>query len=447
MSSILRGGACAVVLVGIVISNVACDGVFKFSDTGVFGFGTDDSATTEEEVTPTDDDGVEGALTGTVTVQPYTTDENGDIVYVDWEEASGGSFNYGNIFVAAYTVDEVTGQQEYHDTTTILSPSTEGDAYELDLEVDDASAVRVYATLDYWGDGVLGSSEPIGLYPEALSPADGELLTDIDITILAHVKSSGGGGCDTVDISGNVFITVGYVAGEVGVMLQNSAGDGPINSSVGWTVPLGDADGATSEYSFSVCDSPGEVRLIGGWDKNYNRLLDPTDRWGVYMAEEKVDGNPITVGTSDLSGYDVYIPFGDSAAFATVPFVVLSGKVTMQGADTFDALPTHSSLHVAALKYQPASDISVSSLADDTYDLVEFDWSELSGQTEVSFSLVVPSNTTLYLWTFADTDGDGVLNEADEPIAAAGTDGGRVSVGTTNETDQDMEVPADGGVE
>jgi len=436
------------VLTGIVVSNVACDGVFKFSDTGAFGFGSDDSATSEEEVTPTDDDGVEGSLTGTVTVQPYTTNEDGDIVYVDWDEASGGSFNYGNIFVAAYTVDEVTGQQEYHDTTTILSPSTEGDAYELDLEVDDASAVRVYATLDYWGDGVLGSTEPIGLYPEALSPADGEVLTDIDITILAPVKSSGGGGgCDTVDISGEVFITVGYVAGEVGVMLQTSLGDGPINSSVGWTVPLGDADGATSEYSFSVCESPGEVRLIGGWDKNYNRLLDPTDRWGVYMAEEKVDGNPITVGTSDLSGYDVYIPFGDSAAFATVPFVVLSGTVTMEGAKTFDALPTHSNLYVTALKYQPSTDISSSSLADDSYDTTEFDWSELSGQSEVSFSLVVPSNTTLYLWTFADTDGDGVLNEADEPIAGAGTEGGRISVGTTNEAEQDMELTADGGVE
>jgi len=432
------------VVVALTVSNTACEGVFKLSDTGIFGFG--DSADpfsgdgTDSGVDG-DVDGVDGTVTGLVTVQPYVINDDGDIEYVDWKTMSGGEFPYGNIFVSAYTTDEVSGEREYHAQQSILAPSIDGDAYELTMEVDDASAVNIYAALDYHGDGVIGTTEPVGAYPASISVVDGDVISDVNITILAEAwytgSGGGGGGGDggdssenCVTVSGMVDITVGYAGGEVGVMFQDpTTGDGPMEHAVGWSVPQGDSEGAEGEYSFEICGVSGEANLIGGWDKNYNRLLDPSDRWGTYATSEDVDGNPVTLelGT-ELEDHTVQIPLGDSAAFDIVPMVHLVGEVSMIDDSTFDTLPTHTNVYVAALKYRPDTDISSSDLPDG-YDFAGFDWSELSGETAVPFDLMVPSNTTLYLWAYADTDGDGVLNEVDEPIAAAsGSDNGRISV-------------------
>ena len=428
----------------LVIGTVACDGVFKFSDTGLFGF--DDSADPFDGVgdgsTSGDADGVNGTITGLVKVQPYEINSDGDVEYVDWETMSDGEFPYGNIFVSAYTTDEVSGEREYHAQQSILAPATEGDTYELTVDVDDASAVTLYAALDFHGDGVIGMTEPIGVYPNPIAVEDGDVISDVDITILAEAQyvssgggsgGSGGGGDDSancVTLSGMVDINVGYAGGEVGVMLQDpSTGDGPMDYSVGWAVPQGDSEGAEGEYSFEVCGISGEANLIGGWDKNYNRLLDPSDRWGAFVSSEDVDGNPVTLelGTN-LEDHTVQIPLGDSAAFDVVPMIHLIGEVSMNDGSSFDSLPTHTNVYVGALKYRPEGDVSVSNIPDG-YDYAAFDWSQLSGQTSVEFDLVVPSNTTLYLWAYADTDGDGVLNEAGEPLAAStGSDNGRISV-------------------
>ena len=446
------GLAFAAAIIGL--ATTACDGVFKFSDTGVFGFG--DSADPFGGVDgSTDEDGVNGTITGLVTVVPFDVNDDGDIETVDWE--SMGGFPYGNIFVSAFTTDELSGATEYHAQTTILGPSTDGDPYELTVDVEDASAVNVYAALDFYGDGVIGASEPIGVYPEAVTVVEGDIVTDVNITIMAEARYAGGGGgdggccgegdgdgdSDCITISGLIDITVGYAGGEVGVMLQDpSTGDGPVGLSVAWDTPQGDADGAEGDYAFSICGYDGEANLIGGWDSNYNRLLEPSDRWGAYSIEGE-DSNPVTlVPGVDLEDHTVEIPLGDSSAFEVVPMVHLTGEITMSDGSSLDSLPTHSTVYIAALKYRPSGDVSTSSF-DDAYDFETYDWADLSKQSSVDFDLIVPSNTTLYLWAYADTDGDGLVNESGEPISSADSEnGGRLSVGSSNQTGFNMQLQA-----
>jgi hypothetical protein len=108
----------------------------------------------------------------------------------------------------------------------------------------------------------------------------------------------------------------------------------------------------------------------------------------------------------------------------------------------FASLPPGAQVHVAALRYVPGVDLSVSSLASG-YDFQTFVWSEIDGQTAIPYSLVVPSNTTMYLWAYADSDADGRVNEVAEPMATGGTRaGGEVRTGTsTSSYDLRLIVP------
>ena len=62
---------------------------------------------------------------------------------------------------------------------------------------------------------------------------------------------------------------------------------------------------------------------------------------------------------------------------------------------------------------------------------------EALGVTEgVLWDLVVPANTIVYLWAFVDADGDGMVNESDEPVASGGVDGaGTLPTGDEGQTD------------
>jgi hypothetical protein len=67
------------------------------------------------------------------------------------------------------------------------------------------------------------------------------------------------------------------------------------------------------------------------------------------------------------------------------------------------------------------------------YDIDTFEWSDITGQTSKDFALVVPADTIVYLWAYADTDADGFVNEVGDPVSVAGEDeNGRFPTGTTS---------------
>lgn len=397
----------------------------------------DDSTATSDDSSSTDDsEGEEGAveadLGGTVTVQLYTTDEDGEVVTVSWDESTcGGTYSFGKVFVAAYTMNE-DGGRNYVGQHTVDSPSTDGDAFSVNVQLDENADVYLYAAVDYWGDRVIGSSDPVGSYPDAISIADGDELSGLDITILVPECYGGGGGCDTMGVGGDVVITVAYAGGETAVMLVNDAGEGPLGNYVTWDTPTSSGGGAEAPYDLTLCQGVGEARLIGCWDSNGNELADPLDRWGTYYEEPDVDANPLTFSTSNVSGKDIQIPLGDESGINVVPFVSLDGTVGM-ASGTFDDLPAGSTVYVAALKYRPSSDVNTSSFDSIAYASDSWDAADLAGTSSVDFSLDVPGNTITYLWAYVDSDGDGVVNGPGEPVASGGGEStGRVPTGTSD---------------
>ena len=131
----------------------------------------------------------------------------------------------------------------------------------------------------------------------------------------------------------------------------------------------------------------------------------------------------------------VQIPIGEgSSELEIVPFTSITGVVGVAGG-TFDDLPEGSTVHVAALKYRPTSDLSLTSFTSNAFDYDSFEWPELSGNTNVAFSLGVPANSIVYMWAYADTDGDGIVNESGEPIASGGKD----SAGTLDTNSKSLE--------
>ena len=398
--------------------------------------GDDSTATGDDSDDATDDsedDGaVEADLQGTVTVQLYTTDEEGELQTVEWADSTcGGVYSFGKVFVAAYTLTE-DGGKNYVGQHTVDSPSTTGDAYSVPVELETNADVYLYAAVDYWGDRVIGSSDPVGAWPDAIQLEDGDVVEDLDISILVPECYGGGGSCDTMSVSGDVVITVAYAGGETAVMLVNDAGEGPIGNYVTWDSPSSTGGGAEAPYTLSMCTGVGEARLIGCWDSNGNELADPLDRWGTYYEEPDVDANPLTFEDSNVAGKDIQIPLGDESGINVVPFVTMSGTVGM-AEGTFDDLEPSSSVYVAALKYRPSSDVNVASFDDIAYDTEEWKASDLAGTSSTDFSLDVPGNTITYLWAYVDSDGDGIVNGPGEPVASGGGDAsGRVPTGTTD---------------
>jgi hypothetical protein len=417
----------------------ACDGLppGTGTDSGADSGYADTGLTGDDTGGDTDSGGDAGSgiVGGMVYVQLYREDASGDTELVSWEDY-GANFPFGSIFVAAYTVDETTGALTYHAQDVILAPSTEGDAYTLTLPAATGSDMYVYATLDYMGDGVLGTWEPLGVYPDPVVVLADDTVSGVDITIQAQIFDGGGGGpgdgdtggVEAVTLSGTLDITEPYTGGGAKVLLYDSAGSGPYY--VDSVTPTATADGAEAVWDFEVPANYGQNRLLGAWDSNQNYLIDPMDTWGAYVVAGE-NANPITIGADDLSELAVEIPFG--LAPALTPFVRLEGTLSYEG--DFSTLPAGSTVYVAALRTRPSGDFSVAQLTDG------FDWSSFTGAaltgTELDYLLIAPSNETAYLWAYGDLDNDGVLNEVGEPVASFGRTG-RIATGTTNQSDVDM---------
>ena len=378
-----------------------------------------------------DDDGpdeIEGTVSGTIEVQLYTTGEDGEREEVSWEDGTGGEYVYGKIFVAAYYEGE-QGELRYVGQTVIDEPTTEENPYEIELRGDTgAQDIYIYAVLDYYQDNIVGTNEPRGVYPKSIPFEDGTDFDEADITILTGLYGGGSGGsCDSSGVSGDIDITVSWADGDVYSMLLTTSGEGPYHSSV--DTPESNGGGAAGDYSMSSCRY-GEMNLVGCWDSNGNGMADPLDRWGVYVEEEE-DANPVDIGNSDLSGKTIQIPFGDSMPLGLVPFVRLSGTVSVSGG-SFDDLDAGSTLYITPLKYAPDGEFEIDTF-EDAYDSTIIEWPDLTGESEVPFTVSVPANTVVYLWAFADGDGDGTVNESGDFVAAAGEGGhGKVATGTTS---------------
>jgi hypothetical protein len=376
---------------------------------------------------------IHGSLSGTVTVEMYEYNADGDAVSLSWE-ASGNEYPFGKIFVGAFYTDEM-GTDHYVGTDVIDEPTIEPNAFDIDFSAEGNQSVWVYASMDYYQDGVVGSSDPRGVWPVEIPIEDGTEVTGIDIRILTPYYS-GGGGCDTMNISGEVIITVSYSDGDVATMLVDTAGYGPYH--VGYAEMSGLGGGASGTYSFDSCVGYGDMNLIGVWDSNLNGMFDPDDRSGTYAATPDTDTNPVSVGTDDLAGYDIQIPLGDGMGISVVPFVRIFGDLSMADGSGFDALPAGTTVHVAALFYKPGPDFAVSSIPSLSYDYVVYEWDDLAGLSSVPYTLTLPANTATYLWAFADVDNDGVVNEAGEPVASSLSDvQGRVIV-TEESIDRDL---------
>lgn len=389
---------------------------------------------------------VSATLSGTVTVALYRTDADGVRRSVSWEEATGGTFPYGAIWVTAYTVDDADGQV-YRGSDTIAHPSTEPNGYALEAGLDAPGEVWLYAALDQGRDGIVQPTDPIGIHPEAVQVEDGVELDGLDITILVSADAlawgdtgwstggDGGGwgtgsGCDDVTISGPVTITADWTGGPGIAVLSSATAFEPYDWD--WFTPTPTADGAESAYAIATCAGLGTMNLLAVYDSNGNSLIDPADQWGGWVDGDGADANPVEVGSEDLPDHAIRIPTGEGeGGLEVLPFVELSGTVTVEDG-TFDDLPSGTGVTVAALRYRPGEDLTASEVASQAYDSRSWDWADLEGTASRDFSLYVPASTVVYLWAFADTDGDGVVNESGEPVASGGEDdAGTVHVDTT----------------
>ena len=89
------------------------------------------------------------------------------------------------------------------------------------------------------------------------------------------------------------------------------------------------------------------------------------------------------------------------------------------------------SLYVVALRYPPTPDMNVEEF-EEAYDYQVWDSEALGDLESVDWDLVVPANTVVYLLAFVDADGDGLVNEAQEPVASGGV-GGAAALSTGDE--------------
>ncbi len=385
----------------------------------------------------------DGTLTGQVRVSRFFIDDDGDVQAYPWGEDE--AYDYGVIYIAAYTEDEESGDLTYYADTSVGSPSTDGDTWSITTAAE-VEGLRIYAALDADQDRVLEPDEPVGNYPRTLVVCDGDIKTGVDILILVQVSDpddSGGGGSDTGGggdggggggsgsvgtIRGDLNITVSYAGGDAAALLLDTSNVGPY--AIDWLEPDGGEDGATASYRLSITGDYGEMQLIGGWDSNGNMVLDPTDRWGAYITEPGEDGNPVDVTTaSDEEGWDIEVPLDGYQGLEIVPFVRIRGDIDSELA--YADYPSTTRIYAAALKYRPSAEVTLDTL-EDGYDYVGWEYAEFAKLETLDYELIVPANTITYLWAYADTDADGTLQEPDEPVGSYGTDDGRTSVGTSS---------------
>lgn len=448
---------------------VTCSSDGKKVDTGASSSQTEASA---DEGNPTDEPDEDEPSTehfmeikARVQVELYTTNDDGGREFLSWDEAVGpvGEFPFGSIFVAAYRPED-EGRENYFDQHTVTRPRVTGDLYRLEVDPEQTDSINIYATLDVRGDGIVGSEEPMGIHPDPIVvEAYGE-QSEANIVILVDwdrwgpggwgwqdvggysppVDSDGDGipdevqppgGCDAIAVAGNVNITVPYEGGNGMVMLLDNAGGGPYQQKEFTPVPTG--SGAVAEYNMGVCVDAGPMQIVAAYDSNGNGLVDPADLWGAYVSEPGVNGNPVIIEDYRMDDIHIDIPIGGGGpAVSVVPFVHLSGTAFPETEPTFGEFRAEGAegmaLHIAAMKYPPTPDFDVSAFESDSYDSKVWDSDTLGDLESVEWDLVVPANTIVYLLAFVDADGDGLVNEEQEPVAYGGA-GGAAALSTGDE--------------
>lgn len=406
----------------------------------------------EEDELEDEDDEVDNAhIRGTVIVELYYDEAEGRVP-VPWEDVVGesGDFPFGSIFVSAFRTGD-DGRETYFDSYTVTRPTIEGDFYSLEVNPELTDLSNVYAALDIRSDGIIATSEPLGVHPEDIIITSGTEADDVNIAILVDWGKwgpggwgwgyGGGGGCeDIVSVSGDVSITVPYGGGNGMAMMLDTRGKGPYKYDP--FTPIATPEGAEADYQMGMCADSGEYQLVAAYDTNGNGLIDPADLWGAYTAEPGVNGNPINIGDSNLEGYEIEVPIDDGrSSMDIVPFVRLSGTAVAESASTFGDIG-EGKLYVAAMKYRMNAEFPVSAF-DNAYDLIEWSPEALDGTESVDWELVVPANTVVYLWAYLDADGDGMVNEEGEPVASGSADSaGALSTGEEGQSDINLGLRA-----
>lgn len=422
--------------------NVSTDtGVKPGEDSDSAGGGGDTSAGDSEDTDvvietgdtdPGTPDLVDGTLSGTITLQLYTTDDAGDVTYLDWTEAYG-AYPFGQVFVAVYNDDETTGVTSYYATQAIV-PNADGtvDPYSIQVHVDDVASVHVYAAVDWYVDGVIGTYEPVGRYIDAVEVSDGSTVGDLDITVLVPYTGGGGGGgggggeiCETT-MGGDLTVD-GYTSGAAAALVYDLDNQGPYYTGV---VTPGEEP---VPWMIGACTGGSDGILLGAWDSNNNGLFDPADTWGTYVADG-ADGNPIVYGLDTLTGYDIEIPYGIDTP-RIVADVPVTGLITVLG-DLATSPPSEAVTYVVASRTRPGADFDLNDKSN-WWDRSTFDATKMA-EGSFDYRLSVPANTVAYLWAFIDLDGDGIVNEVGEPVGAAFNLSGQFSTGRTAWTDVDF---------
>ncbi len=403
-------------------------------DAGDGGDGTEDDQNDDDP----DDETISGIIRGTVTVQAIQAEDDGTEEDISWTDAGITEFPYGAIIVTAVAVGK-DGSATLVGTDTIEEPSLDGDDYRVKVELDKKSRdVRVYATLDYYQDRVMGTNDFVGIYAESLVIHDGTEAENVNMTIRTPTYT-GGGECDVVSVSGELGINDEVNGSDAAVMLMQSDGTGPYWGRTSWVSPIADDGGASADYTISLCAGSGELQLIGAWDTNDNGWIDASDSWGAYAVEPSVDGNPIIVGTEDLTEMDVEIPLGDGpSTLAILPFIRMTGSIVF-GSGSFDAMWPSGDLYLMALKSPPSGEATAVDLMERAYDTSVWEAEDLVGVSDLTYQLNLPANTMVYLRLYIDVDGDGWVGEFGEPMLMRGEDAdGGTALGTADISDLDF---------
>ncbi len=417
------------------------------------GDGTTSETGTEETGEPLDDtpDPIHATVRGTVEVE-VIRDVDGVPTPMDVTELDALGYPYGAIYVAGTRSED--GDTAYRGSTTVSSPVWGPNTFELPVTLSEDGQLYVHATLDKNKNAIVDSSDPMGIWPVAIEITDGAEVSDVVLKVTIDYNAfdwdtggsggTGGGGC-TQTISGPVTVHRDYEGAGIAMVLDAN-GNGPLYWS--WFSTTSDGTDAAATYSIGVCPDLGTVQLVGAIDSNQNGLIDPMDTSGAYVTSPDTNGNPIVVASADLSDYELQIPIRredgteEDNAIALVPFVHITGDITYQ-TGTFDDLDPGTRIHVAALKYRPNTSVTLASVTSSAYDMHTWEWADITGQTTLSYSILVPGNAEAYLWAYADPDLDGTLNEVGEPVASANNSStGYIVTGTENQVhDMLMGVP------
>ena len=432
------------------------------SDSGGGAGGDDSDSGTDEG------GGVHGTISGTVAVVLYETDEDENLVLLEWADTCFGDvFPYGSIFVAAYTTDEETGVETYYAEDVIVAPQVDSslNTYTLEVDTDVVDEVQVYAVLDKWSDAIIGSQDPVGIYADAIALSEGEERGDVDIDIVTPYWCGGcccpdcppnwgdgsclywdgtqwvstcGGECDTLSIAGPVDVDAPWNTGTAAAMLMEPTTGNPYYTHTGIGLTGRDCDGegcegADGDYAFTLCQLAYTWDLRGCWDSNGNGMYDPDDTWGQVVDATGAPAGTIAVDYADVLDQTILIPV-EGSEIDIVPYVRLSGDLHMAEGDFDDLLADYPEAHVyvTLLKYFPNGDLEASAL-ESAYDYQVFGPDELAGQSSVAYDLMAPGNATVYLWATADVDNDEVLNESEDPVGCA-AETCLLSTGTTSQS-------------